>query len=149
MAASPGRSIWNGTLTFGLVAIPVQLYTATETHDVSFRQVHREDGGRIQQRRFCALDGQEIPYSEIAKGYENGDQMVVLGDNDLATLPLPTTKVLDVLQFVTPDDVDPMLYSKAYYVRPVKAAVSSLRTAVRGDAGQRPGGHRQAGTAAA
>ena len=83
------RSIWAGAISFGLVVIPVKLYAATEQRDITFRQVHRKDGARIQFRRFCTLDGEEVPYSDIAKGYElpTGD-MVVLTDEDLADLPL-------------------------------------------------------------
>jgi DNA end-binding protein Ku len=122
MAASPGRSIWNGTLAFGLVALPVQLYTATEDHNVHFNQVRRSDGAKIKYRRVAETDGLEVPFSEIAKGYEVGDEMVILDDNDLANLPLPAAKTMEVLQFVDPGEIDPMMFSKAYYVRPVKAA---------------------------
>src|ERR1017187_2773500 len=85
------RSIWAGAISFGLVVIPVKLYAATEQRDITFRQVHRADGARIQFRRVCTLDGEEVPYADIAKGYElpTGD-MVVLTDEDLAELPLVT-----------------------------------------------------------
>lgn len=126
MSATPGRSIWNGTLTFGLVAIPVQLYTATEDHNVHFNQVRRSDGARIKYQRIAETDGKEVAYADIAKGYQVGDKMIILGDDDLANLPLPSAKTLEVLQFVDAGEVDPMLYSKSYYVRPVKAAVSSF-----------------------
>jgi len=94
------RSIWAGAISFGLVVIPVKLYAATEQRDITFRQVHRKDGGRIQFRRVCTLDGEEIPYSEVAKGYElpTGD-MVVLTDEDLAELPLVTAHRIEVLHF--------------------------------------------------
>ena len=94
------RSIWTGAISFGLVVIPVKLYAATEQRDITFRQVHREDGARIQFRRFCTLDGEEVPYSDIAKGYElpTGD-MVVLTDEDLADLPLVTAHRIEVLHF--------------------------------------------------
>src|SRR5688572_5527312 len=102
------RSIWKGAISFGLVTIPVKLYAATEQRDVSFHQVHREDGGRIRYRRVCTKDGQEIPYSDIAKGYElPGGEMVVLTDEDFAALPLSTSRRIDVLQFVPLDQVDP------------------------------------------
>ena len=86
------RSIWSGAISFGLVVIPVKLYSATEQRDITFRQVHRKDGARIQFRRVCTLDGEEVPYSDVAKGYElpTGD-MVVLTDEDLADLPLVTS----------------------------------------------------------
>ena len=95
------RPVWKGTISFGLVAIPVKLYTATEAHDVSFRQVHAVDGGRIRYKRVCELDGQEVPYSDIAKGYElPGGEMVVLSDEDFSNLPLASSKEIDVLEFV-------------------------------------------------
>ena len=118
------RPIWKGTISFGLVAIPVSLYTATEAHDVSFRQVHVSDGGRIRYRRVCELDGEEVPYSDIAKGYElPGGEMVVLSDEDFANLPLASSKEIDVVEFVPADQIDPLLFSKAYYAEPDKSAV--------------------------
>ena len=82
------RAIWKGAVSFGLVSVPVKLYSATESHDVSFRQVHAKDGGRIKYQRICSIDGEEVAYADIAKGYETDDwQMVVLTDEDLAELP--------------------------------------------------------------
>ncbi|HET9898276.1 MAG TPA: Ku protein [Streptosporangiaceae bacterium] len=116
------RSMWKGAISFGLVMIPVRLYAATEQKDISFRQVHREDGGRIRFRRFCSLDEQEIPYEEIAKGYElPTGEMVVLTDEDMSDLPLPTTKAIEVLQFAPAAQVDPMLFNRSYYVEPETA----------------------------
>jgi DNA end-binding protein Ku len=116
------RSIWAGAISFGMVVIPVKLYAATEQRDVSFRQVHREDGGRIQFRRFCSLDGQEVPYSDVAKGYElaTGD-VVVLTDEDLQDLPLATAHRIDVLHFSPAGQLDPILANKAYYLEPEPA----------------------------
>jgi DNA end-binding protein Ku len=117
------RAIWRGTISFGLVSIPVRLYTATEAHDVSFRQVHEADAGRIRYKRICELDGEEVPYSEIAKGYElPGGEIVVLSDEDFANLPLASSKEIDVLEFVPASQIDPMLYSKAYYAEADKSA---------------------------
>jgi DNA end-binding protein Ku len=117
------RAIWRGTISFGLVSIPVKLYTATEAHDVSFRQVHAKDGGRIRYKRVCELDGEEVPYGDIAKGYELPDgEMVVLSDEDFANLPLASSKEIDVMEFVPADQIDPLLYSKAYYAEPDKSA---------------------------
>jgi DNA end-binding protein Ku len=117
------RAIWRGTISFGLVSIPVKLYTATEAHDVSFRQVHAEDGGRIRYKRVCELDGEEVPYSDIAKGYELPDgDMVVLTDEDFSNLPLASSKEIDVMEFVPADQIDPLLYSKAYFAEPDKSA---------------------------
>src|SRR6201986_5475174 len=94
------RSIGAGAISFGMVVIPIKLYTATEQRDVAFRQVHREDGGRIQFRRVCSVDGQEVAYADVAKGYElaTGD-VVVLTDDDLKDLPLATAHRLDVQHF--------------------------------------------------
>lgn len=117
------RAIWRGTISFGLVSIPVKLYTATEAHDVSFRQVHAKDGGRIRYKRVCELDGEEVPYSDIAKGYELPDgDMVVLTDEDMGKLPLTSSKEIDVMEFVAAGEIDPLLYSKAYYAEPDKSA---------------------------
>jgi len=118
------RSIWAGAISFGMVVIPVKLYTATEQRDVAFRQVHREDGGRIQFKRFCSLDGQEVPYSDVAKGYElaTGD-VVVLTDEDLKDLPLVTAHRIDVLHFSPAAQLDPILANKAYYLEPEPAGV--------------------------
>ena len=113
------RSIWAGAISFGMVVIPVKLYAATEQRDVAFRQVHREDGGRIQFRRVCSLDGQEVPYSDVAKGYElaTGD-VVVLTDEDMQDLPLATAHRIDVLHFSPSGQLDPILANKAYYLEP-------------------------------
>src|SRR5260370_34996560 len=94
------RSIWAGAISFGMVVIPVKLYTATEQRDVSFRQVHRADGGRVQFRRFCSVDGEEVPYSAVPKGYELPTGAVVrLTDEDRADRPLPTAHRTDGLHF--------------------------------------------------
>ncbi len=118
------RSIWAGAISFGLVVIPVKLYAATEQRDVSFRQVHREDGGRVQFRRFCSVDGQEVQYADVAKGYElaTGD-VVVLTDDDLKDLPLATAHRIDVLHFSPAGQLDPILANKAYYLEPEPAGV--------------------------
>jgi DNA end-binding protein Ku len=118
------RSIWAGAISFGMVVIPVKLFAATEQRDVAFRQVHREDGGRIQFKRFCSVDGQEVPYSDVAKGYElaTGD-VVVLTDDDLKDLPLASTHRIDVLHFSPSGQLDPILANKAYYLEPEPAGV--------------------------
>jgi DNA end-binding protein Ku len=115
------RSIWKGSISFGLVTIPVKLYSATEQRDVAFHQVHAADGGRIRYKRVCQVDGEEVPYSEIAKGYElPGGEMVVLTDEDFADLPLSTNRVIDVLEFVPLEQVDPIYFEKSYYLEPEK-----------------------------
>ncbi|MEV5709489.1 Ku protein [Actinoallomurus sp. NPDC052274] len=113
------RSIWKGAISFGLVTIPVKLYSATEQRDVAFHQVHREDGGRIKYKRVCTVDGDEVPYSDIAKGYElPSGEMVVLTDEDFADLPLSTSRRIDVLQFTPLEQVDPIYFNKTYYLEP-------------------------------
>lgn len=113
------RSIWKGAISFGLVTIPVKLYSATEQRDVRFHQVHREDGGRIKYKRVCTIDGEEVPYSDIAKGYElPSGEIVVLTDEDFAELPLSTSRRIDVLQFVEQEEVDPIYFAKSYYLEP-------------------------------
>ena len=117
------RAIWKGAVSFGLVSIPVKLYTATEEKDVSFHQVHREDGGRIRYKRVCQIDGEEVAYADIAKGYElPSGETVVLTDDDFADLPLTSSRVVDVLSFVPLEQVDPIYFAKSYYLEPEKTA---------------------------
>ena len=117
------RAIWKGAVSFGLVSVPVKLYAATENHDVSFRQVHAKDGGRIKYQRVCSIDGEEVPYADIAKGYETDDgQMVILDDDDLAELPSSSSREISVEKFVPSDQIDPLLLEKSYYLEPDKAA---------------------------
>jgi len=117
------RAIWKGAVSFGLVNVPVRLYSATENHDVQFRQVHREDGGRIRYQRICSIDGEQVSYDDIAKGYETEDgQMVVLTDEDMADLPTRSSREIAVEKFVPADQIDPMLLDKSYYLEPDKTA---------------------------
>lgn len=117
------RSMWKGAIGFGLVSIPVKLYSATEEHGVSLHQVHAADGGRIRMRRSCEKCGKEVAYAEIAKGYDDGiGRTAVLTDADLAELPLPSKKLIDVLAFVDAGDIDPLALSRAYYVGAEAAA---------------------------
>jgi len=111
------QAIWKGTISFGMVTIPIKVYSATEERDISFRQVHIADSGRIRYKRYCEICGNEIPYSDIGKGYEMPDgRMVVLTSEDFAELPLPTAKSIEVLEFVPIDEVDPLFFAKAYYL---------------------------------
>ncbi len=113
------RAIWKGAVSFGLVNVPVKLYAATESHDVSFRQVHAKDGGRIRYQRICSLDGEEVPYADIAKGYETEDgEMVILDDSDMAALPSASSREISVEKFVPAEQIDPMLFEKSYYLEP-------------------------------
>jgi DNA end-binding protein Ku len=113
------RSIWRGAVSFGLVSIGVKLYSATEDKDVRFHQVHVTDGGRIKYRRVCSIDGEEVEYGDIAKGFELPDgDVVVLTDEDFDELPLSTRREIEVLQFVGQDEIDPIMFEKTYYLEP-------------------------------
>lgn len=117
------RAIWKGAVSFGLVSISVKLYSATEDKDIRFHQVHRKDGGRIKYQRVCSLDGKEVSYDEIAKGYDmGGGEMVILTDADFKSLPLTSSRAIEVLEFVPAEQIDPILYDKAYYLEPDGAA---------------------------
>jgi DNA end-binding protein Ku len=117
------RAIWKGAVSFGLVSVPVKLYAATESHDISFRQVHAKDGGRIKYQRVCSIDGEEVAYADIAKGYEtDAGQMVVLDDDDFADLPASSSREITVEKFVPSQQIDPMWLEKSYYLEPDKTA---------------------------
>jgi DNA end-binding protein Ku len=118
------RAIWKGAISFGLVTIPVKLYSATEAKDVSFHQVRRSDGSRIKYKRVAAVDGEEVAYGDIAKGFElSSGETVVLTDEDFKDLPLTTSRAIDVLQFVPLEQLDPIFFEKSYYLEPDKAGV--------------------------
>jgi DNA end-binding protein Ku len=115
------RAIWKGAVSFGLVSVPVKLYSATESKDISFRQVHAKDGGRIKYQRVCSIDGEEVAYADIAKGYETEDgEMVILDDSDMAELPAASSREISVEKFVPSEQIDPMLFEKSYYLEPEK-----------------------------
>jgi DNA end-binding protein Ku len=115
------RAIWKGAVSFGLVSVPVKLYAATESKDISFRQVHAKDGGRIKYQRVCSIDGEEVAYADIAKGYETEDgEMVILTDEDLGDLPVSSSREISVEKFVPSEQIDPMLFEKSYYLEPEK-----------------------------
>jgi DNA end-binding protein Ku len=129
------RAIWKGAVSFGLVSIAVKLYSATEEKDIRFHQVHRTDGGRIKYQRTCSVDGEVVSYDDIAKGYDiGGGEMVILTDEDFAELPLSTSRAIDVLEFVPSEQIDPILFAKAYYLEPEGQAAKPyvlLRDALR------------------
>lgn len=117
------RAMWKGAVSFGLVTVPVRLYSATESHDLQFRQVRKSDGSRIRYKRVAEADGDEVSYSEIGKGYETPDgRMVVLTDDDLAALPNRSSKEISVEKFVPADQIDLMLLDKSYYLEPDAAS---------------------------
>jgi DNA end-binding protein Ku len=113
------RAIWKGAVSFGLVNVPVRLYSATENHDLSFHQVRAADGSRVRYKRVAQADGEEVAYRDIAKGYQADDgTTVILTDEDLATLPHRSSKEIAVESFVPNAQIDPILYDKTYYVEP-------------------------------
>ncbi|MBN8425778.1 Ku protein [Microbacterium esteraromaticum] len=112
------RSIWKGLLTFGLVNVPVKVYSAIEDHDVSLHQVHDEDGGRIRYHRVCEVCGQTVAYANIDRAYVDEGQTVVLTKDDLAALPAERNREIDVVEFVPSDQVDLLLLDRPYYLEP-------------------------------
>ncbi|MGH9164233.1 MAG: Ku protein [Acidimicrobiales bacterium] len=113
------RSIWGGSISFGLVNVPVKLFTAVRKKDVRFHQLHATDGARISQKRVCSADGQEVPYEELVKGYEIAkDQYVVIDPDELDALDPESTHTIDIEDFVGLDEIDPLFYDSSYYVVP-------------------------------
>ncbi|MGV9251577.1 non-homologous end joining protein Ku [Streptomyces sp. NPDC003697] len=126
------RSIWNGAISFGLVSIPIKLVNATESHSISFRQIHTEDGGRIRYRKFCELEDREVTQGEIGKGYEDADgDIVPITDEDLSHLPLPTAKTIEIVAFVPADRIDPLQMENAYYLAASGAPAAKPYTLLR------------------
>jgi DNA end-binding protein Ku len=113
------RSIWNGTITFGLVNVPIKLYSATESKTVRFHEVHAKDGARIEHRRICPKEEREVPYKQIVKGYEVApDEYVVLEKEEIKAAAGDRGKVVHLDEFVDSADIDPVFYEKTYYVGP-------------------------------
>ena len=111
------RSIWNGTITFGLVNVPIKLYTATESKTVHFREVHAKDGARIEHRRICPKEEREVPYDEVVKGYEvEPETYVVLDKDEIKAAAGDRGKVVHLTEFVDAGDLDPVFYERTYYV---------------------------------
>ena len=113
------RAMWKGAISFGLVTIPVSVYPATEEKSVKFNQLHEKDQGRIRYKRVCSVDGEEVPYDEIVKGYEyEKDHYVTMSDEDFDAVPVESSRAIDIHQFVELSEIDPMLYKKSYYLVP-------------------------------
>ncbi|WP_309102483.1 Ku protein [Microbacterium sp.] len=112
------RTIWKGALTFGLVNVPVKVYSATEDHDVPLHQVHEKDGGRIRYQRTCEVCGETVAYADIDRAYVDDAQTVVLTKEDLASLPAEKSREIDVVEFVPTEQVDLLTLDKAYYLEP-------------------------------
>ncbi len=113
------RSMWKGAISFGLVTIPVSVYPATEEKTLRFNQLHDEDGGRIRMKRTCSVDGEEITFDHIVKGYEyEKDRYVVLTEDDFDKVPVESSRAIDIVQFVDLEEIDPIMYKKTYYLIP-------------------------------
>ncbi|MDH6548737.1 DNA end-binding protein Ku [Streptomyces sp. SAI-041] len=126
------RSIWNGAISFGLVSIPIKLVNATESHSISFRQIHTEDGGRVRYRKVCELEDREISQAEIGKGYEDADGTIIpITDEDLAHLPLPTAKTIEIVAFVPAERIDPLQMDASYYLQAGGAPAAKPYTLLR------------------
>lgn len=120
------RAIWTGSVAFGLVNVPVKVYTATEDHDITFRQVHAKDNGRIRYRRVCEVCGEVVDYADIARAYESDDgQTVVITDDDIASLPEERGREIEVLEFVPAAELDPMLYDRSYFLEPASKSIKA------------------------
>ncbi|MBD7949017.1 MULTISPECIES: non-homologous end joining protein Ku [Oerskovia] len=112
------RAIWKGAITFGLVNVPIKVYSATEDHDVPLHQVHDKDGGRIRYQRRCEVCGEVVAYEHIDKAYDDGERTVVLTAEDLGSLPAERSREVEVVEFVPNDQIDPMLLDRSYYLEP-------------------------------
>ena len=120
------RSIWKGSVAFGLVNVPVKVYSATEERDIRFHQVHEADGGRIRYKRVCELDGKTVEFADIAKAYEAEDgRTVILTDDDFAQLPVNSSREIEVSSFVPADQIDPLLFDKSYYLEPASTSTKA------------------------
>jgi DNA end-binding protein Ku len=122
------RSIWTGAISFGLVNVPVKLYSAVSSKTVRFHQLHADDGGRVRQKRVCSLDGEELSYEEIVKGYEIGpDRYVVVTPEELEALDPKATRTIDIEDFVDLDEIDPIYFDHPYYLAPNTGAAKSYK----------------------
>jgi len=126
------RSIWRGAISFGIVSIPVRLFTATEDKDISFRQLHESDHSRVRHARYCAAEEIEIPTDEIVRGYEyEKDHYVILDDEDFESLPLPSKQTISLTAFVNAEEIDPTFYEKSYYLEPEEIGVKPFALLMR------------------
>ena len=122
------RSIWNGAITFGLISIPVRLYAAVEEKGLKFHQLHSADNGRIKYKRVCSVDGEEVPYDEIVKGYEyEKDRYVVFTEEELDRMPSDSIRAVDVVSFVPLEEIDPIYFQRSYYLAPEPTGIKAYR----------------------
>jgi DNA end-binding protein Ku len=112
------RAIWTGAISFGLVNVPVKVYSATEDHDIALHQVHDKDGGRIRYQRRCEVCGKIVPFDQIDKAYDDGERTVVITDEDLASLPSERSREIEVVEFVPSDQIDPIMFDRSYFLEP-------------------------------
>ena len=119
------RAIWKGAITFGLVNVPIKVYSATEDHDVGLHQVHDADGGRIRYQRRCEVCGKVVDYEHIDKAYAEGDTTVVLTEDDLKSLPEERSREIEVVEFVPSEQIDPIMFDRSYFLEPEKTAVKA------------------------
>jgi DNA end-binding protein Ku len=113
------KTIWKGAISFGLVTIPVKVYGATEEKTLHFNQLHAADGGRIRYKRVCSVDGEEVSYQDIVKGFEyEKDHYVTLTDEELEALPVPTAHSIEIERFVESEQIDPIYFQRSYYLVP-------------------------------
>jgi len=112
------RSIWKGAITFGLVNVPVKVYSATQDHDVELHQVHDADGGRIRYQRRCEVCGKIVDYAHIDKAFTDGDKTVIITDADLSSLPEERSREIDVVEFVPSSQLDPIMFDRSYFLEP-------------------------------
>ncbi|MBT2567924.1 Ku protein [Arthrobacter sp. ISL-85] len=112
------RAIWKGAIAFGLVNVPVKVYSATEDHDISLHQVHNADGGRIRYQRRCEVCGEVVDYSDIEKAFEEDGRTVVLSKDELKSIPAENSHEIEVVQFVPSEQLEPMMFEKSYYLEP-------------------------------
>src|SRR3954447_23269658 len=125
------RSIWSGAISFGLVNVPVKLYSAVSKKTVRFHQLHDKDGVRIQQKRVCPADGEEVTYEHIVKGYEiTPDQYVIVEPGELEAIEPRKTKTIDIEDFVDPEEIDPLYYDPPYYLMPGTGAAKPYKLLV-------------------
>src|SRR5919106_4186498 len=115
------RAIWNGSISFGLVNIPIKLYNAVSRKNVSFHQIDADSGARIKMQRVSSKTGEEVPYERIVKGYELApDRYVLIEPEELDALDPEATHTIDIEEFISLSEIDPIFYDAAYYVAPVK-----------------------------
>lgn len=126
------RPLWKGAISFGMVSIPVKLYTATEEKDVRFNMLHEKDHSRIRQKTFCAEEEVEVSRDEIVKGYEvSPGKYVVMEDEDFDNVPVVTTRTIEITDFVSLENIDPILYQKTYYIEPEEIGMKPFALLMR------------------